>query len=1135
MRFVCALAWLLPGSALADQLISGDYVQIYYNGYGGWNNATNSAGFQIRDDPADSWCDMSFPGTPWMHVGLEYDHDGTSYAYQVNYYDGYTITVDSESDLSTGTTNIAEYDYTAGVLDVVKTETWDDAGKVVQVWFTVTNDGSADVTSFRIHHAVDPDQERCTSSDTATTYNDVTDLDGDGVDDWVEAVGGSSGRTVAYGICDPTRQDVGITNWEEDVDATFLDQDGSGYDYTIHWRHSHGTIVAGETVEFGGLFVFDSTDSDAQTAYLDNVDSLCDRDADGDGYVSEDLGGDDCDDTDASVSPGASESCDGIDNDCDGTVDGDDALDAGAWYADADGDGYGDAGDSAVACDEPSGYVADDSDCDDSNAAVSPAATEVADDGVDNDCDGLEACWLDDDDDGYRPDMTSTVDSLDLDCTGSGEAEGSDPSGDCDDGDASVSPAATEICDGVDNDCDGIVDEDDASDASTWYIDYDGDGYGSDAYTADACTQPSGYVADDSDCDDASASAHPGGTELCDGLDNDCDGTVDEDDALDAATWYADGDGDGFGDASSTTADCAQPSGHVDDASDCDDEDATVNPDASELCNGVDDDCDGIVDEGDATDASTWYIDYDGDGYGSEAYTADACSQPSGYVADNTDCDDYDASAYPGGTEVCDGADNDCDGTVDEDDAVDVGSWYADSDGDGFGDVGASVASCEAPSGYVDDATDCDDDDAGAYPVAEETPYDGIDQDCDGEDLCDVDDDGFEALECHGTDCDDEDDTVWPGAPELDDGIDNDCNGLTEDDDTDGDGLTDEDELLAGTDPEDPDSDDDGVPDGAEVTDASDPEDTDGDGDIDALDDDDDGDGIPTELEQDVDANGDGLLDDDVDGDGEPNWRDPDSDGDGLDDGFEGDADPDTDGIPAWLDLDSDGDGVPDAEEGAGDWDGDGTLNFLDKEDEDGPEADPDNDGLSNAEELALSTNAYDPDSDSDGLEDGVEVQSYDTDPLDADSDDDWLTDGEEVLSYGTDPLDADSDGDSYDDGEELLEGTDPLDYDSDDDGLSDGAEVLGLGTDPLNPDSDWDGHSDGEEVAAGTDPLDPLDPGVPDEGGEPLAEDSGNDATQLDPACSGCAQAGGSGASGSGWLLLAAGLLAVRRRRLVS
>jgi len=109
-------------------------------------------------------------------------------------------------------------------------------------------------------------------------------------------------------------------------------------------------------------------------------------------------------------------------------------------------------------------------------------------------------------------------------------------------------------------------------------------------------------------------------------------------------TWYADGDGDGFGDADAPLeGDCAgPPAGYVEDASDCDDSDVSINPDALEVCNELDDDCDGEVDE-DATDAGTWYADADGDSYGDGAVETTRCGQPSGYVDDATDCDDDDA------------------------------------------------------------------------------------------------------------------------------------------------------------------------------------------------------------------------------------------------------------------------------------------------------------------------------------------------------------------------------------------------------------------------------------------------------------------------------------------------------------
>jgi hypothetical protein len=270
-------------------------------------------------------------------------------------------------------------------------------------------------------------------------------------------------------------------------------------------------------------------------------------------------------------------------------------LDASAWHADTDGDGYGDAGSTTIACDQPSGTVSD--------------------------------------------------------------------STDCDDGTFSTNPGADEYCDSEDNDCDGDTDEDDALDAPTWHADSDGDGFG-DADTVDvACAQPSGFVGDDTDCDDGVTAVNPDADEYCDDIDNDCDGEVDEDDALDADLWYADDDEDGFGDPDEEVSACERPSGYIEDDTDCDDNKLTTNPDASEYCDGEDDDCDGEIDE-DAVDVETWYIDGDGDGYGGSA-SVTACESPSGYTDLPGDCDDGDGSSAPDQLEVCDGTDNDCDGTVD--------------------------------------------------------------------------------------------------------------------------------------------------------------------------------------------------------------------------------------------------------------------------------------------------------------------------------------------------------------------------------------------------------------------------------------------------------------------------------------
>ena len=148
-----------------------------------------------------------------------------------------------------------------------------------------------------------------------------------------------------------------------------------------------------------------------------------------------------------------------------------------------------------------------------------------------------------------------------------GEAIGSDLDGDgytvidgdCDDSDAAVNPGASEVCDTIDNDCDGTVDEDSATDVLTWYADADSDGYGDSASTDLDCYQPTGYVADATDCDDTDANTYPGASEYCDGHDDDCDGDVDEDSALDVSTWYADTDSDFYLDIASTDIDCYHP------------------------------------------------------------------------------------------------------------------------------------------------------------------------------------------------------------------------------------------------------------------------------------------------------------------------------------------------------------------------------------------------------------------------------------------------------------------------------------------------------------------------------------------------------------------------------------------------
>ncbi len=236
-----------------------------------------------------------------------------------------------------------------------------------------------------------------------------------------------------------------------------------------------------------------------------------------------------------------------------------------------------------------------------------------------------------------------------------------------------------------------------------------------------------GYVAS-ADCDDTDAGINPGAVETCNDVDDDCDGTVD-DGASDSSQWYADADGDGYGDALVVDEACDQPAGYVTDATDCDDTSASVSPAGTETCNDVDDDCDGAIDD-DPSDGDPWYTDADGDGYGDDASEVLACDMPAGTIGTGGDCDDADAAINPLAAETCDGVDEDCDGTAD-DGAPGSNTYYADADGDGYGDAGSTTTSCAAPSGYVADATDCDDAASTTNPGAAEVCNDAVDNDCD--------------------------------------------------------------------------------------------------------------------------------------------------------------------------------------------------------------------------------------------------------------------------------------------------------------------------------------------------------------------------------------------------------------------
>ena len=216
-------------------------------------------------------------------------------------------------------------------------------------------------------------------------------------------------------------------------------------DYTLSFDVSAGTGCS-EDCDNG---LDDDFDGDIDCADSDcAAEVLCNCDEDADGYDNAGCGGSDCNDTDATINPGATEYCDGVDEDCDGTID-DGAADATTYYRDADSDGYGNPDVTSRACSTPTGYVSNSRDCYDSDATAHPGGTEAAD-GVDDDCDGT----VDEGTDAYDDD-------------GDGYAE---DGGDCDDTVTTASPAVLETCNGLDDDCDGIIDE------TTDCYDDDGDG-----------------------------------------------------------------------------------------------------------------------------------------------------------------------------------------------------------------------------------------------------------------------------------------------------------------------------------------------------------------------------------------------------------------------------------------------------------------------------------------------------------------------------------------------------------------------------------------------------------------------------------------------------------------------------------
>ena len=214
--------------------------------------------------------------------------------------------------------------------------------------------------------------------------------------------------------------------------------------------------------------------------------------------------------------------------------------------------------------------------------------------------------------------------------------------------------------------------------------DVDGDGYGTDEGAIDGCDPGAGYTAEGGDCDDTRSDIHPYATEACDSIDNNCDGEVDGPDSAGTSIWYVDVDDDGYGEEGSAFVSCDPGPGHSLTGLDCDDGAIEINPEAVEVCDGVDNDCDGSADGPDAADIRDWYLDGDLDGYGAGGIILSGCNPGMGYADSSDDCDDDADHTYPGADELCDALDNDCNGSLD--DGLSLVTHYMDLDEDGHGE-----------------------------------------------------------------------------------------------------------------------------------------------------------------------------------------------------------------------------------------------------------------------------------------------------------------------------------------------------------------------------------------------------------------------------------------------------------------
>ncbi len=222
--------------------------------------------------------------------------------------------------------------------------------------------------------------------------------------------------------------------------------------------------------------------------------------------------------------------------------------------------------------------------------------------------------------------------------------------------------------------------------------------------------------------------------EVCDGVDNDCNGETDEVDAADCVMFYVDNDKDGYGLGEGVCA-CEPPgSAYAAAGGDCNDLVATIKPGAPELCDNQDNNCNGQTDEAGAKGCKVFYKDKDGDKFGDPDDSACMCpsKKTAEWLEQGGDCDDGNKLVFPGTVELCNNLDDNCNAKTDEENAQGCQLFYTDADGDNFGPSGAGKCLCKANKLYATEKPgDCDDNNDKVNPVTAEI-CNGIDDDCSG-------------------------------------------------------------------------------------------------------------------------------------------------------------------------------------------------------------------------------------------------------------------------------------------------------------------------------------------------------------------------------------------------------------------